>query len=195
MGIPIGQTITAQVSGSCIKHVCCANCQTDFVYVAQRTGGGQGSSLLFLDNEGAKERAEGHAVKNLETELEKAVDPVPCPNCFRYQDDMVEELKKKYLGWTENIDLVLFVVFIVAAIALAIQWSSFVPKAWIIALSAIGIVLSLGGVLGLIYYRKIHRQEYDPNEDSIQTRSAISRDRAMLKEEFEKLMKEKSAAE
>ena len=38
--------------------------------------------------------AETAARRNLANKLAKEIDPVPCPDCSRYQTDMAEKLKK-----------------------------------------------------------------------------------------------------
>ncbi|MGL4514858.1 MAG: TerB family tellurite resistance protein [Lacipirellulaceae bacterium] len=50
--------------------------------------------MLFLDNEGAQERARVGAEAKLQKELAAAVDWVPCPDCGWYQSDMCEKSKR-----------------------------------------------------------------------------------------------------
>jgi len=53
MPVPVGRRFTANLSESRPKAVNCEKCQTEFVYFMKRSASGSGSSLLFLDNQGA----------------------------------------------------------------------------------------------------------------------------------------------
>lgn len=79
--IPYGMDYTAHLSGSILKMVRCEQCAQDYVYVLTRSAEGQGRSLLFLDNEGARERAASRAERRLREKLERSCDPVPCLHC------------------------------------------------------------------------------------------------------------------
>jgi uncharacterized membrane protein YebE (DUF533 family) len=99
MGIPIGREYTATMSASCTKAATCEKCAEDYLYKVEREATGSGSSILFLDNQGASQRAESAARKNLENALEKAVDAVPCPSCGWLQKNMVGQLKWSRANW------------------------------------------------------------------------------------------------
>lgn len=98
MGIPIGQQSTATVKGRTYKVCCCETCRLEFVYTVERTGVGSGSSLLFLDNAGARNRAGARANQNLEKALQQAVDAVACPQCGWFQAEMIAAEKSKRLS-------------------------------------------------------------------------------------------------
>ncbi|MCA8911023.1 MAG: hypothetical protein KDB82_04925 [Planctomycetes bacterium] len=95
MGIPIGQTSTATVEASGTKHEQCIWCNTHYVYEFKRQASGSGTSLMFLDNAGAESRAEDRAYQQLEKAMAKAVEPVRCPNCRRFQPKAISSVKLK----------------------------------------------------------------------------------------------------
>src|SRR5688572_20468934 len=90
---------TATVSGSVPKFVRCEQCGFEYVYELTRRASGQGTSFLFLDNEGAESAAHAAAHQALVAKLEDAIDPVPCLGCGHYQADMVALLRRRYLRW------------------------------------------------------------------------------------------------
>lgn len=93
--VPVGQTYTATVSGRGLKLVCCEHCACEYVYGLERNVSGHASSLLWLDNEGAKKRAEDSASTSVKRTLRAAVDPVACPKCGWFQGNMVPLLKRR----------------------------------------------------------------------------------------------------
>src|SRR4051812_28783971 len=66
------------VSGSIWKIVDCEQCQQVYVYPMTREVTGEGTSLYFLNNQGAKETAESEARSGLACVLEEDCDAVPC---------------------------------------------------------------------------------------------------------------------
>src|SRR6476659_1736216 len=48
---------SAKAIGHTLREVKCETCQADYVYVLKCEGIGSGTSVLFLDNQGAAERA------------------------------------------------------------------------------------------------------------------------------------------
>ena len=54
MSIPIGQNFTCTVTGKVVKNVICIRCNCEYVYIMQREVSGEGTSLLWADNQGAK---------------------------------------------------------------------------------------------------------------------------------------------
>src|SRR5262249_44368978 len=67
-----------------------------FEYEITGRASGKGTSALFLDNKGAKERSLAHARENLDAALQRSHAPVPCPLCGNYQPNMVDILRAKY---------------------------------------------------------------------------------------------------
>ena len=74
MIIPVGRTYTSTMTGSATKVTTCESCHEEYVYQVERKASGEGSSVMFLDNEGATDRAERAAEKSLRKALERAVE-------------------------------------------------------------------------------------------------------------------------
>lgn len=100
MGIPIGSKVTCTLSAATLKVVECTGCGEAFVYRMERRASGYASNLLWLDGDGARERATKEAEKQLEKALTKGCDFVPCPGCGWYQPDMVQRKRARIMWWS-----------------------------------------------------------------------------------------------
>lgn len=100
MGIPIGSKVTCTLTGVTLKVVECKGCGGSFVYRMERRANGYASNLLWLDGDGARERATKEAEKQLEKALNKGCDLVPCPGCGCYQPDMVQRKRTRIMWWS-----------------------------------------------------------------------------------------------
>ncbi len=100
MGIPIGSKVTCTLSAATLKVVECKGCGESFVYRMERRANGYASNLLWLDGDGARERATKEAEKQLEKALIKGCDFVPCPGCGWYQPDMVQRKRTRIMCWS-----------------------------------------------------------------------------------------------
>src|ERR1051326_5823491 len=90
---------SATASGSALKLVACERCQSECVYRLGRTSFARVQGEVFVDSEEDAELAASHAEELLEETLEGAIDPVPCPVCGWYQEDMVVEARKRHRYW------------------------------------------------------------------------------------------------
>ena len=95
--IPTGANHTATATGSVIKKVRCEHCSVEYVYRMERKVTGRGYSPIFLDNDGASDRAQDSARQKLGEEIDKGTDIVPCPSCGWLQNNMVRKLKKQWI--------------------------------------------------------------------------------------------------
>jgi hypothetical protein len=77
--IPYGKRYTANLTGATLKPVRCEKCYVEYVYRMDRAGSGSGTSLLFLENQGARDRATQRAASELRGLLRWDCDAVPCP--------------------------------------------------------------------------------------------------------------------
>jgi hypothetical protein len=81
------------------KQETCVGCSQEFEYFeyqVKRTLVGVGHSPFLLLNSTAKEKARERASHHLSHSLDKAIEPVHCPNCGIYQPAMVKVLQKKF---------------------------------------------------------------------------------------------------
>lgn len=95
MGIPYGRRYSSTFALRAWIPVRCEHCGALFAYKIERTVRGEGSSILWLDNEGASERARDEAVRAAEFALKSALEPVPCITCGSYQAAMIHLLRQR----------------------------------------------------------------------------------------------------
>src|SRR5262249_12414901 len=110
MLIPIGRIYTTTRTGSTIKLVRCVHCETEFVYLVQRTASGAGMSPLGAIDERAQQIAAEVADSALSTKLDSAFDVVPCVHCRRYQPEMIARLRSGRFMWLWIIGLAIVVI-------------------------------------------------------------------------------------
>lgn len=194
--IPYAQTYTATMRGRTLKQVNCEQCQAEYVYFMEREATGQGTSVLFLDNEGAEGRASSDAERSLDRALAQECDPVPCPGCAWYQKPMVTMLRKQHRAWMFWTGVAFFIPTLLAGFVLYINLVDMHgPKPHLTSWS-LGILLSgLTASLGLIFLRRILAANYDPNSDDLETRKQIAAGRSMLKQDLERILEEERRAE
>ena len=189
MSIPVGMDYTSTVEGSVIKHVTCEQCQLPYVYVATRRASGRGSSLLFMDNSGAQERAQDRAGAALKKLLDQAVEPVPCLGCGWMQQDMVREARQRFHRWLFVTGLL---TAFISALILPICYVSRLTKTPLFLWAAVGVVV---GLL-LIGLRAILLGGYHPNSPQEAERwSAKTAGTAMTLDDFEALRARQEAEE
>src|SRR4051794_22261082 len=111
--IPYALTYTVTLTASTTKKVVCEKCGHLYCYEAKRKASGEGMSLLFLDNRGARTRAESYAADDLQMRLQKAIEAVPCPECGWYQEHMVAKARGRDRGLMKELGLVATVVSLV----------------------------------------------------------------------------------
>ncbi len=97
--VPTGQKYTCTVRGSIWKQVTCGTCRHSYRYQMAREASGTAVSPLWLDNAGAKARAEQLARGKLQVMLSHECAAVACPGCGSYQTEMVSLLRRQRFGW------------------------------------------------------------------------------------------------
>ena len=92
--VPFGSRHSATAELPVWVPVRCKFCSATFVYQTVKTGSGAGRSLLWLDEKGARQRAQEEAVASLRLDPKVSYQAVPCPHCERYQPGMVWRLRR-----------------------------------------------------------------------------------------------------
>jgi hypothetical protein len=118
--IPTGMRYTATHSACVVKLVNCCHCKKEFVYLMQRTASAERSSPMFLDNEGALDRAKSSANRALQEKLKNEFNIVPCVHCRKYQPEMAKRLRLGHHAWLAILGLI--IAALGAAIILVTQW-------------------------------------------------------------------------
>lgn len=164
MIIPTGRKYTATVGGAVWKEVLCQHCGTEFVYLLERQASGEGSSPFWLDNKGAEHRAEERATRKLAERLAADSDPVACPECGRYQAEMVALLKREKWRWALYLGVFIVFFYVVGNwlfVVVSERVDQFVERLFarpFVLIPTFALVTSLGALL--------RRHLYDPNADA-----------------------------
>jgi hypothetical protein len=187
--IPIGWKYTTNLSAATLKLVRCENCHVEYVYRMERFGSGTGTSLLFLENKGAQDRATQQAANELRGLLWRECDPIPCPNCGWYQKAMVRAMRRDHWRWMQSTGLGLLAVSTISLVIAYVAWLPNFPHSpgppWLLPMSLIaGAVTGVAGA-GLLVIKATLSTRYDPNANDAKARIALGQLRALLKDELE----------
>jgi predicted RNA-binding Zn-ribbon protein involved in translation (DUF1610 family) len=194
MSIPIGMNYTATMMGSTVKEVLCEQCGAEYLYQMQRSSEGAGTSLLFVDNDGAQERARERAAASLRSKLEKGCDVVPCPSCGHVQQHMFKKARKAYGYWMYVTGLLLFIpafISLIAAIAVEVRADRDPSLRGVAKGILIGGGACLASGLGLLITKGVRSRGYDPNSTDLAARKQFAQTRTILKAELERMMRER----
>lgn len=160
MGITVAKEYAATAKGSEIKHVTCEKCDESYVYTVTRKVKGHGATVGFADGNKAQKRAREKARKTLASELDKAIEPVPCVGCSWLQADMVREAKRRYYRWLWRTG---FVIAFVAALVLIVILANRISHKVGSVLTWAWIAFSAGVVI--VAVRTAMLSKYDPNSE------------------------------
>lgn len=182
--IPHSLSYTATAAGTVVRRVRCEKCDGEYGYRMLCETKGSGTSVLFLDNAGAKARAGDRAVANLSQALETAEEAVPCPACGWYQQRMVPLLRRRYGRTARRIGYGLLWAVPVVFVAILLVYgftSDHVPWGLAVGLSA-GVGLAGGCVL---FVRARKAAGHDPNEGDPEERRSLGQSLAVAPEEMD----------
>ena len=189
MVIPYARTYTATMKGASLKAVQCEGCRAEYLYRYEASSSGSDTSLLFLNNAGARNRARELAERALEKQLERGVDAVPCPQCGHFQANMLRIVRKGHQRWMFNCGGWSLVVAIIAFIVSMASVSARGPSARLLEKVSLGCAIGLAaGGFGLIITRVVLAAQFQPNAGPPESRLALARDRAILRKDFEALL-------
>jgi hypothetical protein len=189
--VPYALTYYVRETGRLPRVVRCEQCDREYVYFLKRAGEGEGTSLLFLENAEAKERAARKARAELEAALAVGVDPVPCPRCGWYQAHMVPEARSRRhpsLWYVAGLGLMVAIIF--GAIAIIVPNGHQVDPDFARVARSGGWVGVAGAVLavGAWAWRWRLAGLYDPNDAPAADRVAVGQAKAMTIERFSELL-------
>jgi len=183
MSIPYALKRTAHLTGSRVKFVTCEHCGTEYVYRMERQASGSGTSFLFLDNAGAKERAELEAKHKVNTQLQEEQDPVPCPSCAWVQSGMLFHARAHHHIWMFYLGLPTavggFALLLVDLFTIDLVPLNPASPLFLLKLAAIPTGI------GLIVLRERLARRYDPNAVELVMRQRIAARRAIPKKEYD----------
>lgn len=177
--IPTGMRYTSTVKGSEWKTVSCEHCPKDYAYKVTREATGTGRSVLFLDNDGAKERAQQDVEASIARTLNDAIEAVWCPGCGNYQTNMLRIVKFDRV-------LLLYVLAVVIAIVGVIVCALWGSRSFME--NVIGVPgLIFWGLSGFIAVGAAFRSAgINPNSDArSRAGTVLTRVPVMLRDEYE----------
>ena len=187
--IPTGYNYQCTVSGSVFQAVQCEHCQFVYVYKMTRTGSGIASESLLNSDPYAAQQAESAATFDLRQKLRDDCDAVPCLECGKYQDHMVDALKRDYeLGWRNLGWLFLGVGILAGIIGLITLLWEMRDRGITLWLGAGAIFLVATGAVILLWRRRCLRR-YEPNQTDLAERMQISARYARTFEQFKEYLK------
>ncbi len=133
----------------------CEECGCYYMHLRAKEGYGSGDSFLWLDNDGARVRANQRAAMDLDRKLNGQDDPVCCPDCGMYSESMVSRLKRK--RWFLFGAVCLIPIFFGVSLVSALESTR---KMLMIAIIGLGII-----IFG------INTFNYDPNKTAHKRRA------------------------
>jgi hypothetical protein len=185
--IPYALTYTTTLRGRTPKLVRCEQCSFEYVYLLEMTVAGEGTSLFFVDNEGARQRSAAQAESALQQNLDQGCEVVPCPGCGLVQQHMLPRAKALHLRWMRTAGLIALAAGGILALPAGIYTLIDVNGRGLTtlttaALAAVGLALSAG--LGLLIQRARLCRRYNPNDAPAEDRKRQGQQFAISKQEF-----------
>ena len=185
--VPYALTYTTTLRGCAPKLVCCENCSFEYIYLMEATTSGEGTSLLFLDNAGARQRAAERAEAALHENLAQGCEVVPCPQCGAVQQHMLPRARELHLRWMRKTGLIVLAVGSILSfpagfyVLVDLLNTGFTALTWG-ALLVVGSLLGAGGAL--LAQRWSLCRRYDANSLPVEDRKRLGQQRAVSKVDF-----------
>jgi hypothetical protein len=157
--------VTAEDAGATIKRVPCERCGAEYHYQLRRTAKGSVNSFLGIDDG----RAATKATTTLLRKLDTGCEPVPCPKCGWYQQDMIRRARRMRHRWMLGLAVSLFPISIFVAIGGILIGAGLgkndqsIPVVTLIIVAVAGLALLAAPGLPIARFFMIRR--YDPNYD------------------------------
>jgi hypothetical protein len=169
------------------KYVQCEQCQAEYVYLLRLTVQGHGTSLLFLDNEGARQRSAAQAEALLNQGLEEGCAVVPCPACGRIQEHMIPQARLLRHHWMRlagrGFLFLAPLLALPAALHTLVDGLTWGVTSTIVLWWAFVALAAVGG-LALLVVRGRLAAAYDPNTAPVEARKQQGQKLALSKEAF-----------
>ena len=145
------------MAGSKWKIVSCRNCGCEYVYQVRHTTSGTAENPFWLNRQGAINKAEARANRNLEKYLEKKMMHYSCPECGNYQPHAVIHMRNEI--WLKGIIFGLITGF---SVVFAVGGLAYFH--WIFIVIAIICGLASGAIVSVIVLSKL--LNFNPNADA-----------------------------
>ncbi len=181
----LGNDYTATAAGSVIKLVRCEQCSHEYGYKMSRKVSGRAFSALGLNNQNASDAATNLANRRLRRAIARSCDPVPCPSCGWYQEEMLARLRRTRFKWVDTLAILLFMFPIFATM---IEGCYFVNNEN--ALLCFGVTFAVGwSFIPLVLFgRRWLNGIIDPNARAAAARIDLGRQLALSPKRFARLI-------
>ncbi len=185
--IPYAKTYTTTVQGCAPKLVHCEKCGFEYVYLLEVTTSGEGTSMLFLDDQGARSRSLAEAEALLHQGLDQGCEVVPCPTCGTIQYHMLARARALRYNWMQIAGIIALAVtgilVLPATIYAIIEGTDTGISGVTMGLWALIGVTTIAG-FGLLIQRVRLMGTYDPNDAPADIRIRQGQDLAVSKVEY-----------
>lgn len=155
----------------------CERCGTEYVFTFSRT---------VTERAWTRREATRLAEEQLRRVLAGCVEPVPCPVCGHYQEDMCRVLKLGRHGWMMGATVASTLIGLCGVVfgCLASSKEDDFPP-WV-GPAAFGIgVLAIVAAVAFFRWQRRRQNEYEPNMTPAEDRIAMGRRRAVLRSDLE----------
>jgi hypothetical protein len=185
MRITFGKKYTATATAFAARSVHCEHCGERYLYDVPRDGEGKGTSLFFLDNEGACARANARAQRQAQRRVQKDIELVPCPTCGSFQKNMVALIRRRHWRWLKFLGVPALVVCLLSFGLLQVANQN-QESLELIAISA----GALG--VGLLSLRLLLASCHAPNAGNPEHRKQLGRTRAYRPADADRLVQDRN---
>jgi hypothetical protein len=193
MPLPIGLIVywfvskNVKVGGSTVVATRCQQCAERYRYRLKRTAWGQ-SPNKAMAREAARER--------LRLLLRRQIDPVPCPRCGWFQEEMISLLRGRRLRWLRTLGIFCLslggvgAAFVFVWLKNSLEQGTRLTTTTFLAVSALAVIPLLGGAAFLVL-RVVQNANYDPNDpETEEKRIELGRSRALTRQEATELLED-----
>ena len=168
-----------------MKRVRCEQCETRYNYVMERQAEAGSRRPFGIGADDAARDVRSEARERLRRRLADEVDPVPCPECGRFQAEMVETMLEEDYGWVRLFPLWIALIGLIVVPVVAFLTFLFIKLGdgfveYPILIPVVAVVYFLP--FALIWFRgRSRRARYNPNEsEPLKARLRYARRRARV---------------
>jgi hypothetical protein len=167
------------------RHTLCEHCGAEFVYHLERTGVGTSGFGISDTQETADAKAVQAAHVDLWRELDTGAEPVPCPECFKYQAHMTAAARAERWGRVRHYGgqalAALPVIAFLTVVAFVVLFPQNTELAISIILGISAALLLVGAVAALVF----RFGRCVPNEWPEAYRKAKAEELALTRDDFD----------
>jgi hypothetical protein len=179
--------LSARVTGTAWKPTVCRGCGEKYYYRMTRATTGARDANVTMSQEEGQRAAQATAEQRLWDVLAEDFNLIPCPTCGKYQPEMCEELRERKCkpAWTRTL-----ILGAITGLSLTLSGWCLTPEFQALGLDR-GLIplLILGGLAGVLtlvsrYSYQVQKRGYNPNEEPLEQRLKIAKQRSLTADEL-----------